>query len=512
METESCCTGLFRAALPGERRLKADTGSRAAPGASSSSLPGHRHSSSRVQALFSPDTDSPPPRVQALFSRTETPPGGSPLPPPPHRLFSGVSSMSLPGCRPFSPGSGPSLPDTDSSRPLSSSSSSSSPLSAAALPRPGLRGSLRDKNAVRGRGVSGLNLSLVPGSEGCSAVHVSAVIRHGTRFPTLKNIRRIERVSRLVQGLSDRGQDPAVRDVLRDIRDTWEQWYREDMDGRLVEKGRVDLMNLASRLAGSFPALLSEADSKHRCVSSAEAFQDGLRRVWDRSRATRGTMAGAAGTTTGTTAQTGAGTGTQADQDQDQGPEYVHEVDDGLLRSFERCRGYVEGVETNATATEEVERFKQGAELRDLQLRVSQRLGLGPGPGPGPDLLSPGFLPWAHNDIDKVFSPQVLFCLFLLYWEIGVGKGLVGFALVSGASFQHHKEDAQTCDKYHVSSIATNRSWSISANPETGSGSAPSRSLHQRSCPELVCCFIHDTLSGRWSAGRPSEGRDVPGR
>lgn len=222
----------------------------------------------------------------------------------------------------------------------------------------------------------GLNLSSVPAVDGCVPVHLSAVIRHGTRFPTVKNIRRIQRLTDLVHREATRGQ--SAPPWLQEIHHSWQQWYTEDMDGQLVEKGREDLMNLAMRLADSFPGLLSEAglsdgrisvktSSKHRCVSSAQAFQDGLRRSRGRSQ---GRSQGRSEVETRT-------------EDQDKGPEYVHEVDDSLMRSFERCRGYVEGVETNATATEEVERFKHGPELRAVRTRVSERLGL------DPDLLTP---------------------------------------------------------------------------------------------------------------------------
>ena len=62
--------------------------------------------------------------------------------------------------------------------------------------------------------------------------------------------------------------------------------------GQLVMKGREDLHQLALRLSSLFPSLLSEenlrrislrSSSKHRCVSSVEAFQEGLwRRPGDR--------------------------------------------------------------------------------------------------------------------------------------------------------------------------------------------------------------------------------------
>lgn len=63
-----------------------------------------------------------------------------------------------------------------------------------------------------------------PPAESCSPVHLTAVIRHGSRYPTAKNIRRIQKLSELVRssGGSER---------FRDIQSRWENWYTEDMDG-----------------------------------------------------------------------------------------------------------------------------------------------------------------------------------------------------------------------------------------------------------------------------------------
>lgn len=55
---------------------------------------------------------------------------------------------------------------------------------------------------------------------------------------------------------------------------------------------------------------------------------------------------------------------------------YRHAVDDELLRFFERCRGYVEGVEKNRTALQEVEKFKHGEEMEALRRRTARKLGL----------------------------------------------------------------------------------------------------------------------------------------
>lgn len=212
-----------------------------------------------------------------------------------------------------------------------------------------------DANPRLLRDVLSVNTSVLrpPPTERCSPVHLTAVIRHGSRYPTAKNIRRIHRLSELVrtEAAGGSGGSEGSEGWLRDIQSRWEAWYTEDMDGQLVMKGRDDLIHLARRLALLFPSLLSEENvrkrrvsfvtsSKHRCVSSVEAFQDGLRGRHD-------------------------------------GPaEYDHETDDQLMRFFERCRGYVEGVENNRTALMEVEKFTTGDEMEAVRRKMADRLGL----------------------------------------------------------------------------------------------------------------------------------------
>lgn len=75
-------------------------------------------------------------------------------------------------------------------------------------------------------------------------------------------------------------------------------------------------------------------------------------------------------------------------------PEYSHEVDDELMRFFDRCRGYVEGVENNRTALLEVEKFKHGEEMEGVRRRMADRLGL------PHHRLTPGLLcPHTHTHI-----------------------------------------------------------------------------------------------------------------
>ncbi|XP_071317940.1 multiple inositol polyphosphate phosphatase 1b [Trachinotus anak] len=233
------------------------------------------------------------------------------------------------------------------------------------------------------RDLSSVNASVLkpPPNERCSPVHLTAVIRHGSRYPTVKNIRRIQKLSELVRREAARGSagSEAAEDLLQEIQSRWEMWYTEDMDGQLVMKGRDDLRHLARRLAGLFPSLLSEENmrrlsfrtsSKHRCVSSVEAFQEGLQQLWGHDEV-----------------------------------EYSHEVDDELMRFFERCRGYVEGVENNRTALLEVEKFKHGEEMEGVRRRMAERLGL-PHHHLTPDLVEAAFFLCSYElSIKSLHSP-----------------------------------------------------------------------------------------------------------
>nr|XP_057925247.1 multiple inositol polyphosphate phosphatase 1b [Doryrhamphus excisus] len=204
-----------------------------------------------------------------------------------------------------------------------------------------------------------------PSSERCSPVHLTAVVRHGSRYPTVKNVRAIDKLSELVRSQSPQDSTGWRRDILK----RWKMWYTDDMDGQLVHKGREDVRHLARRLSVLLPSLLGEeqvrggrvrllTSSKHRCISSVEAFQEGLHQ--------------------------------QANLSPVSDVRYSHQVDDELLRSFEHCRGYVEGVENNRTALAEVKKFKHGHEMDGVRKRVAARLGL-PEDSFTPDLLEAAF-------------------------------------------------------------------------------------------------------------------------
>ncbi|XP_007244648.3 multiple inositol polyphosphate phosphatase 1 [Astyanax mexicanus] len=185
-----------------------------------------------------------------------------------------------------------------------------------------------------------------PPASQCSALHLTAIIRHGTRFPTAGNIRKINELQKFVKSQA-RGE----LNILPALR-AWKMWYREDMDGRLVDKGREDHRNLAQRLAKTFPTLLTKnnllekkvsfsTSSKHRCVNSTLAFQQGLKKHFS----------------------------IEEDDLQDN-----YTVKDELMRFFDTCRRLLETVEKNKKAVEEVTNFNEGPEMKRVQEKLADRL------------------------------------------------------------------------------------------------------------------------------------------
>ncbi|KAJ8264392.1 hypothetical protein GJAV_G00148630 [Gymnothorax javanicus] len=184
-------------------------------------------------------------------------------------------------------------------------------------------------------------------SADCIPVHLTAVIRHGTRYPTTKNIIKMQRLYDIVSREAT-GSQKWLHDIITD----WKMWYTEEMDGQIVEKGRDDHRHLSVRLATLFPSLISEENlrrdrikfltsSKHRCVDSTVAFIEGLKNLWE-----------------------------VKDMD------ISYEVNDPLMRFFDKCRRYIEDVEKNEVALKEVDLFKSSAEMKRVQINVANRLQL----------------------------------------------------------------------------------------------------------------------------------------
>ncbi|XP_045883603.1 multiple inositol polyphosphate phosphatase 1 isoform X4 [Meles meles] len=192
----------------------------------------------------------------------------------------------------------------------------------------------------------------------CTPVQLVALIRHGTRYPTAKQIRKLRQLHGLLQarGPGDgRAGSAGGRDLGAALAD-WPLWYADWMDGQLVEKGRQDMRQLALRLASLFPALFSlenygrlqlVTSSKHRCVDSGAAFLQGL---WQHYHP---------------------GLPPPDVADMECGPPRIN---DKLMRFFDHCDKFLTEVEKNATALYHVEAFKTGPEMQNILKKVAAAL------------------------------------------------------------------------------------------------------------------------------------------
>lgn len=56
------------------------------------------------------------------------------------------------------------------------------------------------------------------------------------------------------------------------------------------------------------------------------------------------------------------------------GTSYSHETNDRLMRFFDQCKKFIENVENNKTALQEVDLFKSSDEMKKVQKRIADRL------------------------------------------------------------------------------------------------------------------------------------------
>ncbi|XP_067155685.1 multiple inositol polyphosphate phosphatase 1 [Apteryx mantelli] len=204
----------------------------------------------------------------------------------------------------------------------------------------------------------------------CAPLQLRALLRHGTRYPTAKQIRCLgELHGRLRRAAAS---CPAAAALA-----AWHMWYEESFDGQLAPRGQRDMEHLARRLAARFPALFAArrrlalaSSSKHRCLQSGAAFRRGLGPPLPR----------------------------------DDG-EMEIEVNDSLMRFFEHCQKFVALVEENKTATHQVDAFKKGPEMRRVLEKVASVLCL-PADELNADLIQVAFLTCSYElAIKNMTSP-----------------------------------------------------------------------------------------------------------
>ncbi|OCT69844.1 multiple inositol polyphosphate phosphatase 1 [Xenopus laevis] len=188
----------------------------------------------------------------------------------------------------------------------------------------------------------------------CTPLKIVSVIRHGTRYPTHKQIKKMKKMHDLI--LKQKGIGSELVERLQQ----WEMWYEDWMDGQLVKKGEQDMRNLAYRLASLFPSLFTEerlkqskmtftTSSKHRCVDSTKSFISGL--VHDYFRFPQTPESGLKDL-----------------------PGMEPVINDTLMRFFDHCPKFLVEVEDNDTALHEVDKFKQSPEMKKVIQKISTLL------------------------------------------------------------------------------------------------------------------------------------------
>ncbi|KAM9325030.1 multiple inositol polyphosphate phosphatase 1 [Gastrophryne carolinensis] len=268
----------------------------------------------------------------------------------------------------------------------------------------------------------------------CTPLQLVSVIRHGTRYPTQKQIKKMKKMHSLIQ--KSRSDSELVKELQG-----WHMWYDEWMDGQLVKKGEEDMKNLAYRLASLFPSLFTAdklhkckmaftTSSKHRCVDSTKAFIQGLAHHYLR-----------------------------LPQLPDTHMEDVlcrePVVNDTLMRFFDHCEKFVVQVEDNDTAMHEVDKFKKGPEIQKVLHKIAALLSV-PEDELSADLIQVAFFTCsfelainniAHSPWCNLFDEEDAKVLEYLndlkqYWKRGYGFDINSRSCCN--LFQHILQHLQT--------------------------------------------------------------------
>ncbi|KAK3148940.1 hypothetical protein QOZ80_3AG0210710 [Eleusine coracana subsp. coracana] len=127
-------------------------------------------------------------------------------------------------------------------------------------------------------------------SDGCHIIHLNLVARHGTRAPTKKRIKELDRLALRLEALMNEAKQSLDSDSLKKIPSWikgWEsRWKGRTKGGELIREGEEELYNLGIRVKEKFQDLFDEeyhpdvysirATQVPRASASAVAFGLGL--------------------------------------------------------------------------------------------------------------------------------------------------------------------------------------------------------------------------------------------
>ncbi|GJM97056.1 hypothetical protein PR202_ga13954 [Eleusine coracana subsp. coracana] len=112
-------------------------------------------------------------------------------------------------------------------------------------------------------------------SDGCHIIHLNLVARHGTRAPTKKRIKELDRLALRLEALMNEAKQSLDSDSLKKIPSWikgWEsRWKGRTKGGELIREGEEELYNLGIRVKEKFQDLFDE--EYHPDVYSIRATQ-----------------------------------------------------------------------------------------------------------------------------------------------------------------------------------------------------------------------------------------------
>uniref|UniRef100_A0A2C9KPH9 Multiple inositol polyphosphate phosphatase 1 n=1 Tax=Biomphalaria glabrata TaxID=6526 RepID=A0A2C9KPH9_BIOGL len=179
----------------------------------------------------------------------------------------------------------------------------------------------------------------------CTAVHTSAVIRHGARFPGLEDVLEISRIHEKIINVLEPYDHPTLYN--------WVNRFPSNNNKELSQLGEDEQERLGQRIAQKLSTLFKDEDlsdfrfiisSQQRTNQSASAFYEGFINV--------------------------------ILSEEDVEDEIDSEVSDDLLRFFNLCAKYVYSVEKNKTAHKEYYDFLSSEHVVKIKNKVHQKLGI----------------------------------------------------------------------------------------------------------------------------------------
>ena len=188
----------------------------------------------------------------------------------------------------------------------------------------------------------------------CEPLHISMVLRHGTRYPSLNDVGKIDKMLKVLENTLN-----ASSVQIGDLQLSLKNPFSHTNDKLLAAVGEEEMYNIAKELLRRFPSLLSHPYEPHKF----DFISTGT------TRASQSAMAFAFGLFEGR-GQLGASRFQPV-------AILSRAIDsDPLLRFFDLCPKYLTRVAENKTALHEYKTFKHGEEMRNVLQKVSNKLNI----------------------------------------------------------------------------------------------------------------------------------------